>query len=311
MKLILQKDVKNLGKTGDQVSVKKGFARNFLIPKGYAILLNKDRLKVWKHQQIIIDAKKRKAISERKALIEKLSSIKLKFEKESQKDSKIFGSVTAYEISQALEKLHNIHIDKRDIHFSELKTLGDYKINIRLDSENQTEMNLTIKRKTSKKREQFVKVEPEKTVELQKEEPSDKNLSTEPQKEELSEKSLSQKTKLTESTQEEKVYKKEKVSIPKKQVRKTDRVKESKQTVPSDTEEEKVVSSVQKDKKEKVETEKKAERKQKPEASKKSEKETKIEEKVVSKKDISDSDKDKKTEVKKSSGFFRKFLGKK
>ncbi|MCY4321789.1 MAG: 50S ribosomal protein L9 [Bdellovibrionaceae bacterium] len=151
MKLILQKDVKNLGKAGDQVSVKDGFARNFLIPKGYGILLNKDRLKTWNHQKIIIEAKKRKAVSERKKIIDQLSSIKLIFEKESQKDNRIFGSVTAHEISQALDEKHNINVDKKDIHFSDLKTVGDHKVKIRLDSEQQTEILLTIKGKIRKK----------------------------------------------------------------------------------------------------------------------------------------------------------------
>ena len=145
MKLILQTDVKNLGKTGDQVSVKKGFARNYLIPKGYAVLMNKNRLKAWEHQKVIIEAKKRKAISERQSLIEKLSSIKLKFKKEAQKDNRLFGSVTAHEISQSLEKLHNLSVDKRDIHFTELKTVGEHSVMIKLDSENQTEIKLSIK----------------------------------------------------------------------------------------------------------------------------------------------------------------------
>ena len=145
MNVILQKDVKNLGKAGDQVSVKKGFARNFLIPKAYAFPVDKARLKLWKHQQLIISAKKRKALSERKKLIEKLSHIKLKFEKVAQKDDRLFGSVTAYEISQALEDQHGLSVDKKDIHFTELKTVGEHSVKIRLDSEHQTEIKLSIK----------------------------------------------------------------------------------------------------------------------------------------------------------------------
>lgn len=151
MKLILQKDVKNLGKAGDQVMVKKGYARNFLIPKGQALPLNKDRLKLWKHQQVIIESKKRKAVVERKTLIQKLSSIKLKFEKESQKDGRLFGSVTSYEISQALELLHDISVDKRDISTAVLKTSGDHKITIALDSENKVDITVSIKGKVTKK----------------------------------------------------------------------------------------------------------------------------------------------------------------
>ena len=151
MKLILQKDVKNLGKAGDQVLVKKGYARNFLIPQGQALPLNKDRLKAWKHQKVIIEAKKRKAVSERKALIEKLSSIKLKFEKESLKNGRLFGSVTAYEISQALENIHKISVDKRDISLIALKTVGDHKVTISLDSEQKTDITVSIKGKITKK----------------------------------------------------------------------------------------------------------------------------------------------------------------
>ena len=161
MKLILQKDVKNLGKAGDQALVKKGFARNFLIPKGLALPINKNRLKQWKHQQMLISAKKRKAVAERKVLIEKLSSIEIKLEKESLKDGKLFGSVTAYEISQTLEKFHNISVDKKDISLPVLKTTGEHNITIRLDSEHQTDIKIHIKGKTPKKRE--AKTEQQKT----------------------------------------------------------------------------------------------------------------------------------------------------
>ena len=154
MKLILQKDVKNLGKTGDQVFVKKGYARNFLIPKGQAIPLNKARLKVWKHQKIIIEAKKRKALVERKTLIERMSSIKLSFEKESLKDGKLFGSVTAHEISQALEKIYNISVDKRDLSCSILKTVGDHTVVVSLDPKHKTDLMVSIKGKVTKKAKQ-------------------------------------------------------------------------------------------------------------------------------------------------------------
>ena len=156
MKLILQKDVKNLGKTGDQVAVKKGYARNFLIPQGKALLLNTDRLKVWKHQKVIIEAKKRQAILERKALIEKLSSVNLKFEKECLKNGKLFGSVTAYDISQTLEKKYNISVDKRDFSLATLKTVGNHKITINLDTEHKTDITVSIQGKITKKRKQSV-----------------------------------------------------------------------------------------------------------------------------------------------------------
>lgn len=160
MKLILQKDVKNLGKTGEQVVVKKGYARNFLIPNKLALPVNKGRLKAWKHQNILIEAKKRKALLGRKNLIEKLASLNIEFEKESLKDGKLFGSVTAFEISQTLEKQYHINVDKKDISPMILKTAGEHTITVCLDSEHKTEITIKIKGKITKKREKKPKDKP-------------------------------------------------------------------------------------------------------------------------------------------------------
>ena len=65
MRLILEKDVKNLGKAGDEVSVKPGYARNYLLPKNLATTLNESRLKEWKHKKYIIEVRKKKAEEER------------------------------------------------------------------------------------------------------------------------------------------------------------------------------------------------------------------------------------------------------
>ena len=229
MKLILQKDVKNLGKAGDQVLVKKGYARNFLIPQGQALPVNKDRLKAWKHQKVIIEAKKRKALIERKTLIEKLSSVKLQFEKESLKDGKLFGSVSTYEISQALETLHNISVDKKDISTGSLKTVGDHKITIHLDSENKAELNLNIKGKSAKKIDQKEKI---------KEEPlSLKEAQAEAlkQQKELEEKELAEQEKAQEKLNEDnskleskKIFKQKKENQEDKSVEIKDRSKKTK-----------------------------------------------------------------------------------
>ena len=158
MKIILQKDTKNVGKAGDKVSVKKGFARNFLIPKGLALPLNESRLKVWKHQKVIIEAKKRKAQGERKELIEKLKDISLNFEKEQQKSGQLFGSVTSFEISQALDK-KGFSVDKKDISPSIFKQTGDHEVKITLDKESETTINIHIKGKVVKKKEEEKKEE--------------------------------------------------------------------------------------------------------------------------------------------------------
>lgn len=151
MKLILQKDVKNLGKTGDQVVVKKGYARNFLLPKNLALTVNKTRLKYWNHQSFVIESKKKQAETSRKLLIKKISTLQIKFEKESLKNGKLFGSVNAFEISQYLEKTHKVLIDKKDITPTNLKQVGDHKITIQLDPNHKTEMLVQITGKITSK----------------------------------------------------------------------------------------------------------------------------------------------------------------
>lgn len=146
MDIILQKDIKNLGKAGDRVSVKPGYARNYLLPKKLALVLDENRLGEWKHKQRIIEARKKKALQERNLLLEKLSSIHLTFEREGQTGGRLFGSISPVDISRELEQKHHLSVDKRDIATEPLKTVGDHPVKIALDSERQTEIKVTIKR---------------------------------------------------------------------------------------------------------------------------------------------------------------------
>ena len=151
MKLILEKDVKNLGKTGDEVSVKPGYARNYLLPQKLAITLNETRRKEWKHKQYIIEIRKKKAEEEREKIISILDKIQLSFEKEARNQGQLFGSVSSGEISKALEEQYKLSIDKRDILSDPLKTTGIHKVKISLDSKRETFLSITIKKASAKK----------------------------------------------------------------------------------------------------------------------------------------------------------------
>ncbi|MCY4512200.1 MAG: 50S ribosomal protein L9, partial [Bdellovibrionales bacterium] len=146
MELILQKDVKNLGKAGDRVSVRPGYARNYLLPKKLALTLDEGRLGEWKHKQQVIEASKKKAALERDQLLEKLSSIHLVFERESRAGGHLFGSVSPVDISRELEQQHGLLVDKRDITTEPLKTEGEHQIKISLDTKRQTEIKVTVKK---------------------------------------------------------------------------------------------------------------------------------------------------------------------
>lgn len=131
MKVILTKDVKDVGKVGDLVSVSPGFARNFLFPRNMASEATETRVKEWEHLKRVADVKKKKAEAERKALLDKVSGQTITFKANAGDNDKLFGTVTTTEISRELEKA-GFSVDRRDIHLEEpIKVLGSHKATIR------------------------------------------------------------------------------------------------------------------------------------------------------------------------------------
>ena len=159
MELILQKDVKNLGKAGDRIRVKPGHARNYLLPNKMALIFNENKSKEWKHKKQIIEIKKKQASQERKESVEKLSSCVLTFEKESRSEGMLFGSVSPYDISKELEEKYQMAIDKKDIKTPPLKEVGTHKVSIQLDSEQKAEITVEIQRKVLEKEKKEEKSE--------------------------------------------------------------------------------------------------------------------------------------------------------
>jgi large subunit ribosomal protein L9 len=132
MKVILQKDVKNLGKVGDLVAVSAGFARNYLFPRQLAAEATEKRIHEFEHLKKVAEVKKKKALAERQVVITKLSGVTLTFKLTAGEGDKLFGSVTNTDISNELEK-HGFSIDRRDIHIEEpIKMLGQHKAAVKL-----------------------------------------------------------------------------------------------------------------------------------------------------------------------------------
>ncbi|MCB0408066.1 MAG: 50S ribosomal protein L9 [Bdellovibrionales bacterium] len=147
MKVILQEDVKDLGKVGDLVSVSGGYARNFLFPRKLATEATEKRMAEWNHLQQVAEAKKKKAVTKRKELIEKLSGMTLTFKVEAGETEKIFGSVTNFDVSNELEN-QGYMVDKRDIVIEEqIKVLGQHKALIKLGEGLETELTLVVEKK--------------------------------------------------------------------------------------------------------------------------------------------------------------------
>jgi large subunit ribosomal protein L9 len=146
MKVILTKDVKDIGKVGDLVSVAAGFARNFLFPKKLATEATEKRVKEYEHLKRVAESKKKKALEERKAVLSKLSGLSLKFKAEAGETERLFGTITNSDISRELDKV-GYSIDRRDIHVEEpIKMLGTHKAWIRFGEGLEAQVQVVVER---------------------------------------------------------------------------------------------------------------------------------------------------------------------
>ncbi|MEK7355465.1 MAG: 50S ribosomal protein L9 [Bdellovibrionota bacterium] len=146
MKVILQKDVKNLGKVGELVNVKTGFARNYLLPRRMALEASEARVNEFNHLKKISEAKKKKAVGERQELIKKLQGVNLVVKATAGENEKLFGTVTNNDLSNELEKL-GFSVDRRDIHVEEpIKMLGQHKAIIKLGDGAEAELAISVER---------------------------------------------------------------------------------------------------------------------------------------------------------------------
>ena len=133
MKVLLIKDVKGLGKTGEVKEVKDGYGQNFLIGKGFAKHATNDVLAKHAAQERKRKEDERQALEELKALASKLDKLEIIVTKKLGKNNHLFGAVTKDEIAHALQEQHNIEIDKKHITSKEnIKTVGEHDIDFKL-----------------------------------------------------------------------------------------------------------------------------------------------------------------------------------
>ena len=135
MKLILREDVYNLGKGGELVEVKPGYGRNYLIPRGLAVLANPKNIREVEHQKAVAAAKAAKLKASAEAIAKRLSDTPLSFKRKVGEQDKLYGSVTAMDLAEALAG-RGVQIDRRSIDLPEpLKTLGDFEVGVKLHSD--------------------------------------------------------------------------------------------------------------------------------------------------------------------------------
>jgi large subunit ribosomal protein L9 len=135
MEVILKEDIPNVGKIGEVVRVRDGYARNYLLPRGLVLVANKRNLKVFEHQKRVVAAQKERVLKHAQSLSEKLAGALLTIPVKAGEEGKLFGSVTNMDIEKAL-KAKGFEIERRKIHLDEpIKSLGDYEVPVRLTAE--------------------------------------------------------------------------------------------------------------------------------------------------------------------------------
>lgn len=132
MEVILREDIPNLGKIGDLVRVRDGYARNYLLPRGLVLVANKKNLKSFEHQKKMVADQKQKILRHAQGMADQLASVSLTIAMRTGEEGKLFGSVTNIQIEKAL-KAQGLDVDRRKIHLEEpIRHLGDFEVPVRL-----------------------------------------------------------------------------------------------------------------------------------------------------------------------------------
>lgn len=145
MKVILKADVKGKGKKGDLIEVSEGYGRNFLLPRGLADLATADNLNLKRQAD---EAQARRIALEKQAakdIAEKLKELKVEIRAKGGAGGRLFGAVTAKEISEELKKQHGIEIAKNKIVLDEhIKSFGTYNVKAKLYTEITGEIHVQV-----------------------------------------------------------------------------------------------------------------------------------------------------------------------
>ena len=132
MQIILRDDLENLGKSGEVVNVKPGYARNYLLPRGLAIKATAHDVTRMEHEKRVIAARTTKLAKEAQAEADKLSQVSVSISRAVGEEDKLYGSVTSRDIAEALKE-QGVAVDAKKIHLVEpIKALGMTEVQVKL-----------------------------------------------------------------------------------------------------------------------------------------------------------------------------------
>jgi len=145
MQIILIENILKLGKIGDQVEVKNGFARNYLLRQGKALRASKENIEFVSKKKVELNKKNENAKSQFNEMASKITNKILKFNKESKENGELYGSIKPKEVSNAFKTILKVEINPSQIDLrQEITQIGKYKININLHAEVTASVNLHV-----------------------------------------------------------------------------------------------------------------------------------------------------------------------
>ncbi|HEX9879332.1 MAG TPA: 50S ribosomal protein L9 [Candidatus Binatia bacterium] len=135
MQVVLKEDIPKLGKMGEVIRVRNGYARNYLLPRGLVLLANSKNLNALEHEKRIIAGRRDRVVRDAQTLCDKIAALDLTITARTGEEGKLFGSVTNIHIEKALAK-NGFQIERRKIDLPQpIKTVGNYEVPIRLASD--------------------------------------------------------------------------------------------------------------------------------------------------------------------------------
>jgi large subunit ribosomal protein L9 len=144
VQIILNEEVANLGRPGDVVKVKAGYARNYLLPRKLAVEANPKNLRAFEHQKNIAMIKREALQTKALGLKERLEGLAITVAARAGEEGRLFGSVTNIDIERALRE-KGLEVERRRIMLIEpIKQLGDFTVPVRLSGEVEAQLKITV-----------------------------------------------------------------------------------------------------------------------------------------------------------------------
>jgi len=145
MEVILKQDVANLGRIGDLVKVKPGYARNFLLPRHLALVASTAQKASFEHQKRLVEAHKKKVQKASQEKLKEFEGIKLSAERRVNEAGKMFGSVTSQDVLEMLIVKGHTSFQRNDIEMESVRAPGTYALKLRLPGDVFAEIKLDVK----------------------------------------------------------------------------------------------------------------------------------------------------------------------